>query len=104
MIKDLNDKIFKYYITWLHNERDNITNETLFRIIYLLSSINLLQHQKSIEINQNYIHWIFPYSFYKYAHYIWVCRNCYNTVLSYDPHFDRDHLYTFPLSIAHPLS
>jgi len=86
----------------MHNERDNITSETLFRTVYLLSSINPSQRQKSIEINQNYIHWTFPHPFYKYIYYIQVRCNCYNIVLLYDPHLDRDHLYTFPLSITHP--
>ncbi len=74
----------------------------LFHTVHLLSSINRPQRQKSIEINQNYIHWTFPHPSYKYVHCIQVRYNYHNAALSYDPHLNRDHSYIFPLPITHP--
>ncbi len=85
------------------SERARQASGPLFRTVHLLSSINPPQCQKSIEITQSYIHWTFPHSFYKCVYCVWVCCNCHNAALSYDPHLDRDHSYIFPLSIAYLL-
>ena len=58
-------------------------------------SINPPQHQKSIEINYNYIHQSFLHHFYKCVRCSRVyCGRC-SVALSSDPFIDNHHLDTF---------
>ncbi len=57
----------------------------LFRIVYLLFSINPPQYQKSIEINYSYIYQSFLHHFYKCTRCSRACYSHYNVALLFDP-------------------
>ena len=86
---------FNHSITWVHSESASIASRPLFHTVHLLFSINPPQHQKSIEINYNYIYQSFLHHFHKYTHCSRVYYSRYNVALSSDPSVDNHHLYIF---------